>query len=160
MADFVEVGSQGEPGGMSLTVLVVMVVVGIAAIVIAVHLTGGTVTARLDSADAAWRRFADDFDVGIRDVWLTEERHAAFLALEDGRAGIVSALGDRFLTRIVLPGDPAMQVDLDGRTVKLRIDDFTWHGGPFTFASEQQAEAVAGLLGASPALAEGVKVDG
>ena len=134
---------------MNLTLLVVMVVVGITAVVVAVHLTGGTVTAALADAAAAKRRFASDFaDLDITNVWLTEQRHAAFLALVDGRTGIVSALGDRFLTRIAAAGDPAMKVDRDGSTVRIWIDDFTWHGGPFTFAEEADAQAIAQRLGA------------
>ena len=144
---------------MSLTLLVVMVVVGIGAIVIAVHLTGGTQTATLDDAEAAKRRFAADFaDLAIRDVWLTADRHAAILALEDGRAGIVSALGDRFLTRIVGSGDAAPVAN--GTTVSLGIDDFTWRGGTFTFASEREARAIAALLNGDPAHADGVEAHG
>lgn len=146
---------------MNLTLLVVMVVVGIGAIVIAVHLTGGTTTATLDDAEAAKQRLAADFaDVTIRDVWLTADRHAAILALEDGRAGIVSALGDRFLTRIVGPRDATVKADADGRTVSLSIDDFTWRGGPFTFASERDAQAAAALLNGDLVHADGVEAHG
>jgi hypothetical protein len=136
-----------------------MVVVGIAAIVLAVHLTGGTRTATLDDAEAAKRRFAADFsDIAVGNVWLTADRHAAILALADGRAGIVSALGDRFLTRIVGSGDA--EAVADGPTVALRIEDFTWRGGPFTFASEPEAQAAADLLNGSPAHSDGVEAHG
>ncbi len=146
---------------MSLTLLVAMVVVGISAIVIAVHLSGGTTTAKLESADAARQRFAHDFaDIEVGNVWITEQGHAAFLALKDGRAGIVSALGDRFLTRIVSPDETGLRADRDGNTVRLMLSDMTWHGGPFSFASEKDAEAVAGLLGASRPCIEGEKVHG
>lgn len=146
---------------MSLTLLVVMVVGGITAIVVAVHLTGGTVTATLDDEAAAKRRFADDFaDVGVRDVWLTENRQTAILALDDGRVGVVSALGDRFLTRIVSANDPTVRADADGKIVSLNIDEFTWHGGALAFASEKDAQAVAALLQSDRQPAGGVKVHG
>ncbi|WP_206075927.1 hypothetical protein [Mesorhizobium sp. Z1-4] len=146
---------------MSLTLLVVMVVVGIAAVVAAVHMTGGTVTAALDGTEAARQRFASDFaDMEVTETWLTEQRDAAFLALEDGRTGIVCAFGDRFLTRIASAGDPAMRVECDGRTVRIRMDDFTWHGGPFTFASEADALAIARRLGAEADTPEGAKTHG
>jgi hypothetical protein len=146
---------------MSLTLLVVMVVVGIGAIVIAVHLTGGTRTATLDDAEAAKRHFAADFaDIAVRDVWLTADRHAAVLALEDARAGIISALGGRFLTRIVGNGDATVKADAEGPTLSLGIDDFTWRGGPFTFASEREAQAVAALLNGGLVHADGVKTHG
>ncbi|MEX0953736.1 MAG: hypothetical protein WDZ83_00825 [Rhizobiaceae bacterium] len=138
-----------------------MVVVGIGAIVIAVHLTGGTRTATLDDAEAAKRRFGADFaDIAVRDVWLTADRHAAILALEDGRAGIVWALGDRFLTRIVGNGDATAKADADGPAVSLGFDDFTWRGGPFTFASAREAQAAAVVLNGGMAHADGVKVHG
>lgn len=141
---------------MSLTLLVVMVVVGIGAIVIAVHLTGGTRTATLDDAEAAKSRLAADFaDIAVGGVWLTADRHAAILALADGRAGIVSALGDRFLTRIVGSGDA--EAVADGPTVSLGIGDFTWRGGPFTFASERDAQAVTNLLNGSLVHPDGVE---
>ena len=146
---------------MSLTLLVIMVVVGITAIVVAVHMTGGTVTAALETAAAAKRRFADDFaDVIVTDIWLTKERNAAFLALEDGRTGIVSALGDRFLTRIVDASDPATRVELDGAMVRISINDFTWRGGPFTFSDEADARAVAHRLGAEAGTTEGANAHG
>lgn len=146
---------------MSLTLLVVMVVVGITAVVAAVHMTGGTVTAALPETEAARRRFADDFgDLDAAQVWLTEQRDAAFLALEDGRTGIVCAFGDRFLTRIASAGDPAMRAECDGRTVRIRMDDFTWPGGPFTFAGEADALAIARRLGAGADTPEGAKAHG
>ncbi len=133
---------------MSLTLLVALVVIGITAIVVAVHLTGGTTTAVLDGADAAIERFAEDFpDFGVKQVWLAQNQSAAFLALDDGRVGIVAALGDKFLTRIAAAGDPEIRAEREGSTLRLRFDEFTWHGGPFEFASDEDAEAVAALVG-------------
>lgn len=146
---------------MSLTLLVVMVVAGITAIVVAVHLTGGTRTAALEDAEAARRRFADDFaEIPVRQAWLTEDRRTAFMALEDGRIGLVAALGDRFLTRIVGSADRAGQPAVDGRTVKLRLDDFTWRGGSFTFRSEEEARAVAALFADPRQRAQGAEAHG
>ena len=135
---------------MSLTLLVIIVAAGITAVVLAVHLTGGTRTLALDDADAARRRFADDFaDLDMGDVWLTEDRTAAFFDLGGGRAGVVAALGDKYLTRVL--DRAATEVDLlpDGRTITLAVDDFTWRGGSFTFASAADAQAVKAMLARS-----------
>jgi hypothetical protein len=142
---------------MSLTFLVAIVAVGITAVVVAVHLSGGTRIATLENAEMAKQRFADDFaDLAIRDVWLTEDREAAFLALEDGRAGVVSALGGNFLARVLRGDEFASPPARDGRTVILLLSDYTWRGGLFIFASEDEAQAVAELIGADADNAQGV----
>ncbi|RIK86898.1 MAG: hypothetical protein DCC69_06290 [Hyphomicrobiales bacterium] len=134
---------------MSLTLLVVMVVVGVAGVVVAVHLTGGSVRARLADADAARSRFAVDFpDLDIARVHLTADGDAAFLALGDGRVGIVKAVGDRFLTRAVAGADLSGAPRATDSTLVLRLRDFTWPGGVFTFAGPDEARAVERLLAA------------
>ena len=131
---------------MSLPVLVVLVVLGIALSVAAVHFTGGTTTAMLAGADQARDRFAEDFpDENPGTVRLTADRHTAFLELGPARSGVVQSIGDCYLTRIVTPRD-VMGLAVEGRAVSLRIDDFTWKGGSFTFADEADARAVAMAL--------------
>lgn len=132
---------------MNLTLLVAMVAVGVAGVVLLVHLTGGSQRARLDGEVAARARFGVDFpDPGIEAVHLTAASDAAFLALDDGRVGIVQAIGDRFLTRVVAAHDLAGTPRVAGTTLMLRLKDFTWPGGTFTFADEEAAGAVGRLL--------------
>jgi hypothetical protein len=132
---------------MSLPVLVAMVVVGIAAIVLAVHLTGGTRDATLDDADAARDRFALDFPrERVVRVILTPSGHAAFLDLEGGRAGIVQSLGGHFLTRIVTPADILRIGTPEPGRLEIATTDFSWRGGGFSFASADDARAVAARL--------------
>ncbi|BCM20091.1 hypothetical protein [Mesorhizobium sp. J8] len=131
---------------MSLPVLVVLVVFGIALSVAAVHFTGGTTTARLAGADQALARFAEDFpDERPGTVRLTADNHAAFLDLGAQRCGIVQSIGDCFLTRIVTPHD-ILALAREGKAVSLRLNDFTWRGGRFAFANEADARAVAAVL--------------
>src|SRR5690606_4597471 len=93
---------------MSLTLLVVIVVVGIAAVVLAVHLTGGSARAVLKDTEAAVRRFQDDFPGSRIDrVLLTADGSAAFLHIVPDRIGIVQAVGGKFLTRMVSAVDLA-----------------------------------------------------
>ncbi|TGQ41979.1 MULTISPECIES: hypothetical protein [unclassified Mesorhizobium] len=133
---------------MSLPVLVAIVVFGVALSVLAVHLTGGTKTATLAGADQARNRFAEDFpDEMATGVRLTADARTAFLDLGRGRSGIVHSVGDCFLTRIVTPRDvAALSVDGAG-AISLRLADFTWKGGRFTFADKADGEAVVAALG-------------
>ena len=132
---------------MSLTLLVAIVVVGIAAVVIAVHMTGGSRTATLADAAAARRRFAEDFpDIRARKVHLTSARNAAFLELDAGKVGMVQSFGGKYLTRLVAAGDLASTPKAEGNATLVRLRDFTWKGGAFEFETEAQAEAVAQLF--------------
>ncbi len=134
---------------MSLGLLAVMVVIGVSGVVLLVHLTGGSRRARLEDELAARARFGVDYpDLAIVAVYLTQDGDAAFLALEDSRVGIVAAVGDRFLTRMVGAHDLAGTPRVTGATLMLRLRDFTWPGGAFTFAGEGEARAVAELFAA------------
>ena len=84
-------------------------------------------TAELAGADHALQRFAEDFpDEKPSAVRLTADRRAAFLELGSARTGIVSSIGDCFLTRIVTAPDIlALTVD-DPLTISIRLGDFTW----------------------------------
>ena len=128
---------------MSLPILVAMVVIGITAAVLAVHLTGGSAKARLAGHDQARSRFAEDFpDEKVFAVRLTGDAETAFLELGDERMGVVQVLGDKFLTRIVSPKDVA-RIDAPApAVVSIRLRDFTWDGGEFRFDDEDAANAV------------------
>ncbi len=144
---------------MSLPILVAMVVVGISAVVAAVHLSGGSAKAQLAGTDHALQRFATDFpDLASRAVLLTEDGGTAFLQLDNGSVGIVRGIGDKFLTRIVTGADVAAVTVRDDRTVALSLLDFTWKGGDFRFTDAEAAGAVvAALSGRSGASGEGDK---
>lgn len=138
---------------MSLPVLVVMVVVGIGAIVLAVHLTGGTRDAVLQDAEGARQRFAIDYPGAMaRAVVLTRDRRAAFLELQDGATGIVRAFGGHYLTRLVTPGD-ILRVEPAGEAALLvMLNDHTWRGGRFEFADHGDARRLAARLSPGPEL--------
>lgn len=132
---------------ISLPVLVVMVVVGISMAVAAVHFTGGSRTAGLADARQALDRFVVDFpDLNPRAIQLTENGNTAFLELADGRTGIVHAIGDRFLTRVVTPAEIELAGLDDSKVLTLRLKDFTWRGGRFAFADAAAALAVFKVL--------------
>lgn len=128
---------------MSLPILAAMVAIGVTAILMAVHLTGGSVKARLAGPDQAQNRFAEDFpDEKVAAVHISGDAGTAFLELELGRTGIVQAFGDKFLTRIVSPNDITRIETTRPATITLRLRDFTWGGGEFRFADDATAGAV------------------
>ena len=104
---------------MSLPLLVVIVVFGIALSVLAVHFTGGSKTATLASADQALERFAEDFPDDLATaVRLTADGRTAFLDLA------ARAHRDRSRHRRLLPDahrDAWRRRGLDGRR---RCHDF------------------------------------
>lgn len=133
---------------MSLIFLVILVATGIAVIVLAVHLTGGSAGAVLADAAQARARFAQDHaDATVNRLHLCTDGRAAFLELEDGRTGIVQALGGRFLTRIVTARDVADIVCEGDATISVRFRDFTWRGGAFAFGDPAAAKRIADRLG-------------
>lgn len=137
---------------MSLPLLVIIVTIGIAATVIAVHMTGGSKKAALGNADEARQAFAADFpDENAGTIVLTENGQSAFLSLANGRTGIVQSLGDGFFTRIVSAKDVADVKVREPAIVSIRFKDFTWTGGHFAFADPQVAKDIAGWLTARAA---------
>ncbi|WP_246675377.1 hypothetical protein [Mesorhizobium sp. B2-3-4] len=131
--------------------LVAIVVLGIALSVAAVHFTGGSRKARLADAQQARERFAQDYpDEDATAVRLTSDGQAAFLELGRGRLGIVQAIGDCFLTRVVTSGDVAALTLETATAITLRIGDFTWKGGRFTFTDAADTRAVLDALQARP----------
>lgn len=133
---------------MSILVLVIVVAVGITGIVVAVHATGGTTTVRLANGDAAIKRFHEDFEAeAIKAVVLSSDHETAFLWLENNRIGIVHAIGDRYLTRIVEAKD-IRGIELTGESsLVLGLRDMTWRGGTFVFDDADTAEKVYQAMG-------------
>jgi hypothetical protein len=133
---------------VSLPLLVIIVTVGIAATVIAVHLTGGSRRAKLSDIDQALSAFAADFpDLKVGNSVMTENGESAFLTLADGRTGIVQSFGDGFFTRVVSPTDIAEIRLREPAIMSIRFKDFTWTGGHFVFADPATAKATAARLG-------------
>jgi hypothetical protein len=133
---------------LSLPLLVIIVTVGIAATVLAVHLTGGSRRAKLSDIEQALNAFEADFpDLKAGDPVMTANGESAFLALADGRTGIVQSFGDGFFTRVVSPADIAEVRLREPAIVSIRFKDFTWTGGHFAFADPATAKATAARLG-------------
>ena len=131
---------------MQLWQLGLLVGFGVALIVWLVHLSGGSRKAVLADAQTAIARFAEDFPtLAPTNAVLTKSGDAAFLALPDGKTGLVHALGDGFLTRILEPAVMA-GVKADANRLSLRIADFTFPGAAYEMADSATARTIAGQL--------------
>lgn len=132
---------------MPLEILALLVVFGVGGVVLAIHLTGGTISAEIASAGAARSRFAEDFaDVAVGDVIITNDRRSAVLALEGDNCGVIHAIGDRFLTRYLVADDNPTARAKDDVTISLRIDDISWRGADFAFSSADDSERALAIL--------------
>lgn len=105
---------------MPLEILVVMVVGGISAIAVALHLLGKSARVMLteESARAAWARQFPDCPV--KSVSLSADAHAALLCTAEGQ-GLVWALGADTAARSL----KGAHLDATDNGLSIRFDDFT-----------------------------------
>lgn len=134
---------------MSLPILLIMVVVGVSAVGLAVHLSGGSRNARLAGEDAARARYGEDFpDDKVERVIMASGCEGAILRLAGGAVGIVHCFGDRFVTRRLVPGaTPEIRVD-GPRGFSLLLYEYTWPKVQFRFddgGAMRQALAALGV---------------
>lgn len=132
---------------MSLPVLAALVVIGVGMIVAAIHFTGGSRAASLDTPDAARARFAIDYpSLTIGRTYVTIDRRSAFLEVADGRLGLVHAVGAKFLTRLYGPADVTSLRRSGQSAILVRFSDFTFPGARFEFENSADADRVAQIL--------------
>lgn len=130
---------------MSLPLLAILVVGGVSGILLAIHLAGGTRDVRLDAPDAAMQRFALDFpEAAPRAVILDAAGDAAFLDTDAG-VGLVQAIGDRYLTRLIDPGQAKMSRPAPEH-LALAFAETGLPPATYTFAGPADCERVAALL--------------
>ena len=91
---------------MPLPLLVLLVVAGVGAVVLSVHLSGGSTVVRIGDEGMAARRFAADYpDEKAERIIVLPGGSDAVLLLSGGGAGLVHAMGHKFLTRVVRSQD-------------------------------------------------------
>jgi hypothetical protein len=132
---------------MPLELLAGMVVIGLALVIGAVHLSGLSKAARISGPDAAIARFLVDFpDEKPGEAVLSADGKDAFIALQGNRVGMVHAIGDRYLTRILRAGTVrAVAASGDG-LLELRLADFTLPRERARFAAAGDASRVENWL--------------
>lgn len=133
---------------MPLPVLVAVVAVGIALVVLLVHLTGGSRVAVIEGEEQARDRFATDYpETATARCILSADRRDAVLELADGHVGLVHAIGSNYLTRFVSRGEMVAQVsEAETGVVNLLTHDLTWPRAQMTFEDNETAREVAGLF--------------
>ncbi|QKV17761.1 hypothetical protein [Oricola thermophila] len=131
-----------------MPVLIAIVAVGIVVVVLVVHLTGGSHTAKIANEDAAVERFLIDYpDVEVRQCFLSWDRRDAVLELEDGQVGLVHAVGVNFLTRLVKRGEMTARAGVsDESAVDLETGDVAWPRARMHFADSAMARTVVALF--------------
>lgn len=135
---------------MSLPILAALVVIGVGMIVAAIHFTGGSRAASIDTAEAAVERFAIDYpDLSIGRTHVTLDRRSAILEVADSRVGLVHAVGAKFLTRLYGPADVTSLRRSGQSAILIRFSDFTFPGARFEFATAEDADRVAQMLAGS-----------
>ena len=134
---------------MPLPILVAVVGIGIAAIIIAVHLMGGTVVAEFTSLDEAIDRFRIDYpEAKVAACHISKKRRDAVLELADGHVGLVHAIGSKYLTRLIRGGQMAARATGTG-TVEIDTHDITWPRARMEFEDQETARNVAELIGSA-----------
>jgi hypothetical protein len=134
---------------LPLPILVAVVGIGIAAIVIAVHLMGGTAVAEFTSSDEAIDRFRIDYpETNVVACHISRNRRDAVLELADGHVGLVHAIGSKYLTRSIRGGEMAARSTETG-TVEIDTHDITWPRARMEFEDQETARGVAELIGSA-----------
>lgn len=130
---------------MNLVLLAVIVGIGIAVIVLSVHLSGGSRQGAFESVFDAIAAFNGDYpESEVLEGRLSQKRDAAFLKLaRTDRVGFVQILGMHFVTREIGPADLAADVEVDHAAIRIRARDFTWKGGRFLLDDTATAAEVA-----------------
>lgn len=117
---------------MSLWVTLIIVVAGISGIVALVHFTGGSARVRFESKTEVLAMWHNEFpDEPASGVLLEPSGFAALLDLEDGGTGLLWAMGDEAVGRVLRAGileqlENVLRIELPDMTaphVDIKIDD-------------------------------------
>jgi len=137
---------------MPLEILAIMVVAGLALAIGAVHFSGASRPARLESTDQALARFAEDYPEVVPSACIvTKDRRAAFLELELGSAGLVAAMGAKFITRMIGEAELKQLDEENPGELVMRFRDFTYPADRYRFENEDDAQRVVTWLGGARA---------
>lgn len=133
---------------MPLEFLLVLVVGGVSLIVVAVQYSGISRPFRLGSEAEAREAFVlRNEDERPAACILSRDGRAAFLKLDNGRTGVISAMGSKYVTRVFGPEDiRSVACDGNGGMV-VRYRDFTYPFGRYRMADAESALEVAEWLG-------------
>jgi hypothetical protein len=111
---------------MPLHILALLVVVGLAAIIAAVHFSGGSRAIAPMTEAQARQRFMDDHQTfEVADCHVADDgRTALVFGVEPGQGGVVLQMGDRLVTRRLGP-DFVAAISQTSAGLDLALRDFT-----------------------------------
>lgn len=132
---------------MPLEILGPLVIGGITLTVLVVYFSGISKVVILADVAAVQQEFLKDYgDALIEQTFLTSNNMAGFLKLRrDDSVGLVEVMGDRYITRILLPGD-VVDLQQSSDRLDIRFNDFTHNEQSYTIEDENTAKAVHDLL--------------
>lgn len=123
---------------MSLPVLAMVVVVGLALIIGVVYLTGGSSSASLLTEQKARDWFNADLpNEVVVEVLLSDNEQSALLTLADpGKVGLIKTMGNMSVTRLV-DGNSLKQITIVDDRLLLKLRDFTLRNVELKISDEQ-----------------------
>jgi hypothetical protein len=124
-----------------------MITIGVAFAFLATHFLGGSNRPRLNDDARAAAIFHQDFpETAIKLIIYSNDRRTAFLSLAQNRVGIVQGMGNKFLTRQIIPSEILLAEAIGATELKLGLSDFTLPRTKFSFANETSRNAVRNWL--------------
>jgi len=121
---------------MPLEIFALITPLGIALIVLIIRYSGLSKTARIKGGKEAIEIFHQDFaGERVSDIsTISADQSAAFIELENpAHLGLVEAIGDRFITRLLGSKDIASIKQYDENSLSIRFHDFTHPKGQYKF---------------------------
>lgn len=129
---------------MSLGILALVVVSGIALVVILVRLSDrGREGSEEADAGTALIEFGSAFPgEAIRAVIMTADKKASFFRLAEGRTGFLQTMGRHSIARLIEPEKVSVAAHDSAPALKIDFGETAFTGGTYRFASQEDASEV------------------
>lgn len=135
---------------MPLEIFAIIVPLGIAFIVLVVKFTGLSKTASLADDREAIAVFESDYagEKHGSQALLTSDHSTAFIPMESAaQLGLVEAMGDRFITRLLYRNDVGKCERASNTELNIKFNDFTHPSGKYVFGNSDDAERAENWFG-------------
>ncbi|MEO0327638.1 MAG: hypothetical protein AAF217_03475 [Pseudomonadota bacterium] len=132
---------------MPLHILALLVIFGLAVVLLAVHIGGGTGAVRLLNDTSTKERFVLDFpNFIIEEILLSDDQTSALVfSLEREEVGLIQAIGQNHLTRMLDPG-LLRKLEVTDKKLQLHLSDFTLRKAALVIADKSTRDAVQSRL--------------
>ncbi len=131
---------------MDLPLLVGLIIVGVGAVALVLHLTGAGKELVLQHPDDVIAALVADHPHALDGhVLLSEDGRCGFVIMDESRTGIVRVMGRHLVTRIV-SREEISKVDRTGATVHIAFRDFGWSKLEAMMQSVEDAKRLANQI--------------